>query len=105
MINKKLLFSVRESIPFIKKNVLYQWIGLVCNVLSTACLCWIITRHRSISLVGILFICLILRYIVNQKAIEMSYESSHIVKLPVIYKQEDREVKKNKDKKKYLVIK
>ncbi len=35
MINKKLLFSVRESIPFIKKNVLYQWIGLVCNVLST----------------------------------------------------------------------
>ena len=80
MINKKLLFSVRESIPFIKKNVLYQWIGLVCNVLSTACLCWIITRHRSISLVGILFICLILRYIVNQKAIEMSYESSHIVK-------------------------
>lgn len=54
MINKKLLFSVRESIPFIKKNVLYQWIGLVCNVLSTACLCWIITRHRSISLVGIL---------------------------------------------------
>ncbi len=55
MINKKLLFSVRESIPFIKKNVLYQWIGLVCNVLSTACLCWIITRHRSISLVGILF--------------------------------------------------
>ena len=80
MINKKLLFSVSESIPFIKKNVLYQWIGLVCNVLSTACLCWIITRHRSISLVGILFICLILRYIVNQKAIEMSYESSHIVK-------------------------
>ena len=31
-------------------------------------------------MVGILFICLILRYIVNQKAIEMSYESSHIVK-------------------------
>lgn len=80
MINKKLLFSVKESIPYIKKNVLYQWIGLICNVCSTACLCLIITRHRSISLVGILFICLILRYIVNQKAIEMSYASSHIVK-------------------------
>ena len=24
MINKKLLFSVKESIPYIKKNVLYQ---------------------------------------------------------------------------------
>lgn len=80
MINKKLLFSVKESIPYIKKNVMYQWIGLICNVCSTACLCLIITRHRSISLVGILFICLILRYIVNQKAIEMSYSSSHIVK-------------------------
>ena len=80
MINKKLLFSVKESIPYIKKNVMYQWIGLICNVCSTACLCLIITRHRSISLVGILFICLILRYIVNQKAIEMSYESSYIVK-------------------------
>ena len=80
MINKKLLFSVKESIPYIKKNVMYQWIGLICNVCSTACLCLIITRHRSISLVGILFICLILRYIVNQKAIAMSYSSSHIVK-------------------------
>lgn len=80
MINKKLLFSVKESIPYIRKNVMYQWIGLICNVCSTACLCLIITRHRSISLVGILFICLILRYIVNKKAIEMSYSSSHIVK-------------------------
>lgn len=80
MINKKLLFSVKESIPYIRKNVMYQWIGLICNVCSTACLCLIITRHRSISLVGILFICLILRYIVNQKAIAMSYSSSHIVK-------------------------
>lgn len=80
MINKKLLFSVKESIPYIKKNVLYQWIGLICNVCSTACLCLIITKHRNILCIGIIFICLILRYIVNQKAIEMSYQSSHIVK-------------------------
>lgn len=80
MINKKLLFSVKESIPYIQKNVLYQWIGLICNVCSTACLCLIITKHRSILCIGIIFICLILRYIVNQKAIEMSYQSSHIVK-------------------------
>ena len=80
MINKKLLFSVKESIPYIKKNVLYQWIGLICNVCSTACLCLIITKHSSILCIGIIFICLILRYIVNQKAIEMSYQSSHIVK-------------------------
>ena len=80
MINKKLLFSVKESIPYIQKNVLYQWIGLICNVCSTACLCLIITKHRNILCIGIIFICLILRYIVNQKAIEMSYQSSHIVK-------------------------
>ena len=80
MINKKLLFSVKESIPYIQKNVLYQWIGLICNVCSTACLCLIISKHRNILCIGIIFICLILRYIVNQKAIEMSYQSSHIVK-------------------------
>lgn len=80
MINKKLLFSVKESIPYIKKNVLYQWIGLICNVCSTACLCWIITKNRSLSFIGIILLCLIVRYIVNQKAIEMSYQSSHIVK-------------------------
>ena len=80
MINKKLLFSVKESIPYIKKNVLYQWIGLICNVCSTACLCWIITKNRSLSFIGIILVCLIVRYIVNQKAIEMSYQSSHIVK-------------------------
>ena len=80
MINKKLLFSVKESIPYIQKNVLYQWIGLICNVCSTACLCLIITKYRNILCIGIIFICLILRYIVNQKAIEMSYQSSHIVK-------------------------
>ena len=80
MINKKLLFSVKESIPYIKKNVLYQWIGLICNVCSTACLCWIITKNRSLSFIEIILVCLIVRYIVNQKAIEMSYQSSHIVK-------------------------
>lgn len=80
MINKKLLFSVKESIPYIKKNVLYQWIVLICNVCSTACLCWIITKNRSLSFIGIILVCLIVRYIVNQKAIEMSYQSSHIVK-------------------------
>ena len=80
MINKKLLFSVKESIPYIKKNVLYQWIGLICNVCSTACLCWIITKNRSLSFIGIILVCLIVRCIVNQKAIEMSYQSSHIVK-------------------------
>lgn len=80
MINKKLLFSVKESIPYIKKNVLYQWIGLICNACSTACLCLIVTRNRSLSFIGIILVCLIIRYIVNQKAIEMSYSSSHIVK-------------------------
>ena len=80
MINKKLLFSVKESIPYIKKNVLYQWIGLICNACSMACLCLIVTKNRSLSFIGIILVCLMIRYIVNQKAIEMSYASSHIVK-------------------------
>ena len=82
MINKKLLFSVKESIPYIKKNVLYQWIGLICNICSTACLCLFITKS-DVNRYGLFFLIfgyLILRYIVNQKAIEMSYQSSHIVK-------------------------
>lgn len=82
MINKKLLFSVKESIPYIKKNVMYQWIGLVCNVCSTASLCLLITKSdvNRYVLFLVIFVCLILRYIVNKKAIEMSYQSSHIVK-------------------------
>lgn len=80
MINKKLLFSVEESIPYIKKNVLYQWIGLICNACSMACLCLIVTKNRSLSFIGIILVCLMIRYVVNQKAIEMSYQSSHIVK-------------------------
>lgn len=81
MINKKLLFSVKESIPYIKKNVMYQWIGLICNVCSTACLCLIITKQDNYFLyIGMILDCLIIRYIVNQKAIAMSYSSSHIVK-------------------------
>ena len=81
MINKKLLFSVKESIPYIKKNVMYQWIGLICNVCSTTCLCLIITKQDNYFLyIGMILVCLIIRYIVNQKAIEMSYSSSHIVK-------------------------
>lgn len=81
MINKKLLFSVKESIPYIKKNVMYQWIGLICNVCSTACLCLIITKQDNYFIyIGMILVCSIIRYIVNQKAIEMSYSSSHIVK-------------------------
>lgn len=81
MINKKLLFSVKESVPYIRKNVMYQWIGLICNVCSTACLCLIITKQDNYFLyIGMILVCLIIRYIVNQKAIVMSYSSSHIVK-------------------------
>lgn len=45
-----------------------------------ACLCLIVTKNRSLSFIGIILVCLMIRYIVNQKAIEMSYASSHIVK-------------------------
>ena len=81
MINKKLLFAVSESIPYIRKNVIYQWLGLISNMISTACLCMLIVERKlDLKLVGLICIMVILRYVVNQKAIQNSYASSHIVK-------------------------
>lgn len=81
MINKKILFSVKESLPFIRRNVIDQWIGLVCNVISTACLCLLIVERRlNFKLVGVIGLMLILRYFVNQRAIKNSYQSSQLVK-------------------------
>lgn len=81
MINKKILFSVKESLPFIRRNVIDQWIGLVCNVISTACLCLLIVERRlNFKLVGLIGLMLILRYFVNQRGIKNSYQSSQLVK-------------------------
>lgn len=81
MINKKILFSVKESLPFIRRNVIDQWIGLVCNVISTACLCLLIVERKlNFKLVGVIGLMLILRYFVNQRAIKNSYQSSQLVK-------------------------
>lgn len=81
MINKKILFSVKESLPYIRRNVIDQWIGLVCNVISTACLCLLIVERKlNFKLVGVIGLMLILRYFVNQRAIKNSYQSSQLVK-------------------------
>lgn len=81
MINKKILFSVKESLPFIRRNVIDQWIGLVCNVISTACLCLLIVERKlNFKLVGVIGLMLILRYFVNQRGIKNSYQSSQLVK-------------------------
>ncbi len=81
MINKKILFSVRESLPYIRKNVIDQWIGLICNVVSTASLCLLIVeRELNFKLVGVIGLMIILRYFVNQRAIKNSYQSSQLVK-------------------------
>lgn len=81
MINKKILFSVRESLPYIRKNVIDQWIGLVCNVISTASLCLLIVeRELNFKLVGVIGLMLTLRYFINQRAIKNSYQSSQLVK-------------------------
>ena len=81
MINKKILFSVKESLPFIRRNVIDQWIGLVCNVISTACLCLLIVERKlNFKLVGLIGLMLILRYFVNQRGIKNSYQSSQLVK-------------------------
>lgn len=80
MIQKKLLFSVKESISYIKKNILYQWIGLLCNMVCTACLCFIITNKPTFFICTCIVLSLILRYYVNSKAVEMSFQSSSMVK-------------------------
>ncbi len=81
MINKKILFSVKESLPYIRRNVIDQWIGLVCNMISTACLCLLIVeRKMDFKLIGMIGLMLILRFFVNQRAIKNSYLSSQLVK-------------------------
>ena len=84
MIQKKLLFSVKESIPYIKKNIIYQWIGLLCNMVCIACLCFMIVSQPTFFNMFVYFF-LILRYYVNSKAVEMSYQSSSIVKKTVTF--------------------
>lgn len=81
MINKKLLFSVKECIPYIKKNVLFQWLGLVCNIIATLSLVALITNsYDSLLCIVCIVISIFIRMFMNQKAIEMSYASSHLVK-------------------------
>ncbi len=81
MINKKILFSVKESLPYIRRNVFDQWIGLVCNMISTACLCLLVVERKlDYKLVGIIGCMLGLRFLVNQRAIKNSYLSSQLVK-------------------------
>lgn len=79
MINKKLLKFVPESHRYIKKNVVYQWLGMLSNVLITA-LFLLFIRSLNYMYLGLVVVLMILRFGVNRQATMNSYQASKIVK-------------------------
>lgn len=79
MINKKLLNFVPESHRYIRRNVIYQWLGMLCNVVITTFVLWFIAYFKYIYLI-IIMIAMLLRYILNRQSTLMSYHAAKIVK-------------------------
>lgn len=79
MINKKLLKFVPESHRYIKRNVAYQWLGMLSNVVITALFLLFIASLNYMYL-GLVLVCMILRYVMNHQAIMNSHQASKIVK-------------------------
>lgn len=87
MINKKLLMSVKESLPYIKKNVLFQWLSMLCSIaisaLLAAAMASLFFHQFYWCLYGTTFgilVLLALRYFFIQQASKASYTSSALVK-------------------------
>ncbi|WP_426350015.1 ABC transporter ATP-binding protein/permease [Alloiococcus sp. CFN-8] len=98
MINKRLINTVEESKGYIIKNVAYQWIALLANIIAVFNIGLLIQRVGSgrvmiIELVCVLAIVLLMigiRYFCNIKAGKMSYKASAKVKTTLrelIYKK------------------
>ena len=91
MIKKRLVQVVPDSKKYIAGNVAFQWIALISNIVfMTAITSFIASlvvsrdaqtiKGQILSLVGISFICFLVRFICNTGSSRMSYESSRTVK-------------------------
>ncbi len=98
MINKRLINTVEESKGYIIKNVVYQWIALLANIIAVFNIGLLIQRIASGRVMAIELICVLaivvlmigIRYLCNIKAGKMSYKASAKVKTTLremIYKK------------------
>lgn len=89
MINKRLLNMSRESKKYIYRNVAYQWIALICNIISISMIA-ILLEHimrglfilpMMICVAVVVVLMTIIRSICSTKSAKMSYLSSCKIKL------------------------
>ena len=88
MINKRLIGSVRESKPYVAKNVVLQWCSLLCNIAMMAAIAWLLqglylqtADGTQIAVTaGIGAAALVIRFFCATQASRMSYLSSKAVK-------------------------
>lgn len=85
MINIRLLKAFPKSAQYIRLNVLFQWLGLLMNVILSASIAYLIAsaiEQRPISWIVfvIMILSLCVRMICNDRAVQMSFASSSLVK-------------------------
>lgn len=79
MINKRLLHAFPQSMTYIKKNVLCQWIGLLGSTVLSGSIAFMIASvlaHQKISygLILILMIgCIVIRILMNKAAVTAAF--------------------------------
>jgi ABC-type transport system involved in cytochrome bd biosynthesis fused ATPase/permease subunit len=88
MINKRLIHMVDESMRFIKKNVAFQWFSMLCNVVFTVCMAYLLEQlwrgsrsNRQWLIAAVVMIAMvIIRFICIKQSAKMSYNASKTVK-------------------------
>ena len=85
MINKRLIQIVPESKTYILKNVLYQWIGLLFNIVCMYCVASFLSilymQHRiRFMYIGIAIVCLLIKSAMTYMSSQMSFLSGKEVK-------------------------
>lgn len=88
MFNPRLIKLVPNSIHFIIHTVLYQWMGLLFNILATFSTAFLIeglffdklTTHSILIAFGLIILAIVVRFTTNIKATRASYYASSEVK-------------------------
>lgn len=86
MVNSRLLKAFPDAFAWIRRNVLFQWFGLLASIGSTLALCAIVSQVLNSGtlnwlLVGAVLAALALRLFFNRKSQEASLQTSITVKL------------------------
>lgn len=86
MINKRLLHAFPQSMTYIKKNVLCQWIGLLTSTVLSGSIAFMIASvlaHQKVSyglILILMIVCIVIRIFMNKAAAAASFRSSETVK-------------------------